>query len=135
MERDISIIEPYKKFEIGEFSIKSAPVDHSLPGASAFICEGDDDTIVYTGDLRFHGRNPQLTHKFVKKAKKACPTIMISEGTRIDKNTNVSEEEIEKRACKKIINSKGLVVVNYPVRDLDRMLTFYKVANDTDRKL
>lgn len=135
VERDIRIVEPYKKFEIGEFSIRSAPVDHSLPGASAFICEGDEETIVYTGDLRFHGRNPKLTHKFVQKAKKVCPTIMISEGTRIDTNTNVSEEEIETRAYERIINSKGLVVVNYPVRDLDRMLTFYKVAQDTDRKL
>ena len=32
-------------------------------------------------------------------------------------------------------NTKGLVVVNYPVRDLDRLLTFYKVAQDTERKL
>ena len=84
VERDIRIVEPYKKFEIGEFKIKTAPVDHSLPGASAFISESDDETIVYTGDLRFHGRNPELTHKFVEKARKANPTIMISEGTTIE---------------------------------------------------
>ena len=135
VERDIRIVKPYKKFELGKFSIKSAPVDHSLPGASAFICESDDETIVYTGDLRFHGRNPELTHHFVKEARKANPTIMISEGTRIDTDTNVSEEEIENRASEEIINHRGLVVVNYPVRDLDRLLTFYKVAQDTDRKL
>ncbi len=135
VERDIRIVEPYKKFDIGKFSIQLAPVDHSLPGASAFICEGDDETIVYTGDLRFHGRNPELTRKFVKKARKVNPTVMISEGTRIDKNTNISEEKIEERASNVIMNTKGLVVVNYPVRDLDRLLTFYKVAQDTDRKL
>jgi ribonuclease J len=135
VERDIRIVEPYKAFEIGDFSIKAAPVDHSLPGACAYISENGEETMVYTGDLRFHGRNPELTHKFVKKAKKANPTIMISEGTRIDKKENVNEEEIEKRAVKEVTNCKGLVVVNYPVRDLDRLLTFYKVAQDTDRKL
>lgn len=135
VERDIRIVEPYKEFEIGEFSIKAAPVDHSLPGASAFISKSDEDTIVYTGDLRFHGRNPELTHKFVKEAKKSNPSILISEGTRIDKDENVSEEEIERRAFTEVTNCKGLVVVNYPVRDLDRLLTFYKVAQDADRKL
>lgn len=135
VERDIRIVEPYKKFEIGEFKIKTAPVDHSLPGASAFISESDDETIVYTGDLRFHGRNPELTHKFVEKARKANPTIMISEGTRIDNTSNVSEEDIEKRAVNEIASCRGLVVVNYPIRDLDRLVTFFKVAQDTDRKL
>jgi len=135
VDRDIRIVEPYKGFDIGDFHIKAAPVDHSLPGASAFISENGEETMVYTGDLRFHGRNPELTHKFVKEAKKANPTIMISEGTRIDQDTNISEEDIEERAVKEVAACKGLVVVNYPVRDLDRLLTFYKVAQDTDRKL
>lgn len=135
VDRDINIAKPYKNFEIGDFSIKSAPVDHSLPGASAFICENQDETIVYTGDLRFHGRHPELTRKFVKEAKKAKPTIMISEGTRINNEENISEIDIEKRAVDTVERCKGLVVVNYPVRDLDRLLTFYKVAEDTERKL
>lgn len=135
VDRDIHIMDPYKKFEIGDFSIKSAPVDHSLPGASAFICENQDETIVYTGDLRFHGRHPELTRKFIKEAKKAKPTIMISEGTRIDSDRNISEIDIEKRAVDTVERCNGLVVVNYPVRDLDRLLTFYKVAEDTGRKL
>jgi ribonuclease J len=106
IERNMRIVEPYKKFEIGDFQIKSAPVDHSLPGASAFIVEGEDETIVYTGDLRFHGRNPELTRKFVKEAAKASPTIMISEGTRIDQDENVSEDDIEQRASSEIANIK-----------------------------
>jgi ribonuclease J len=135
VDRDLRFVKPYKKFEIGDFSIKSTPVDHSLPGASAFICENEDETIVYTGDLRFHGRHPELTHKFIKEARKSKPTIMISEGTRIDSSRNISETEIEERAINTVNKYKGLVVVNYPVRDLDRLLTFYKVAEDTERKL
>ncbi len=135
VDRDIHVVKPYQKFEIGNFKIKSAPVDHSLPGATAYIGENEEDTIVYTGDLRFHGRHPELTNKFVKEAKKSNPTIMISEGTRIDSQTSVNEFDIEKRAVESVNRCQGLVVVNYPVRDLDRLLTFYKVAEDTDRKL
>ena len=135
LERVVNIVEPYKNFEIGNFTIRSAPVDHSLPGASAFIMENNDETTVYTGDLRFHGRKPHITNKFVKEAKKSNPNIMISEGTRIDNPSTETEEDIEINAKNLISDFKGLVIVNFPVRDLDRLLTFYKVAKDTDRTL
>lgn len=135
VERNINVVKPYKTFQIGDFKVKSAPVDHSLPGASAYILECDDENIVYTGDLRFHGRNPQITHKFVKEAKKSSPNIMISEGTRIDSNSNTTEEDIEKQAKSVISDFKGLVIVNYPLRDFDRLVTFYNVAKETDRTL
>jgi ribonuclease J len=134
-ERKLNIIEPYKNFEIGDFKIKSAPVDHSLPGASAFILENNNETVVYTGDLRFHGRKPEMTNKFVKEAKKSNPHTMISEGTRIDSPTSETEEDIEIQAKNLIDGFKGLVIVNFPIRDLDRLLTFYKVAKDSDRIL
>jgi ribonuclease J len=135
IDRDIEIIEPYEKFQIGEFNIKSAPVDHSLPGATGYIASNDEDTIVYTGDLRFHGRQPELTEKFVQEAKKSKPTAMICEGTRIKRHEHITEFEIEKNAVDIISNSKGLVVVNFPVRDLDRLVTFYKAAQETNRQL
>jgi len=69
IKRDVKVIKPYKNFEIGNFKIKSVSVDHSLPGACGYIIESDDDTIIYTGDLRFHGRRPKTTKKFVKKAR------------------------------------------------------------------
>ena len=134
VDREINITQPYQPFELGDFKITSLPVDHSLPGAAAYIAE-NDQTLVYTGDLRFHGRNPELTRKFVKKAKKAQPAVMLCEGTRIGSNSNTSEEDIEKKAIKTVNDSKGLVLVNYPVRDLDRLVTFYNVAKKTDRKL
>ena len=135
IERNLNIVEPYKNFEIGDLTLKSAPVDHSLPGASAFILENNDETIVYTGDLRFHGRKPEITKKFVKEAKTANPNVMISEGTRIDSSSTETEEDIEIKAKNIIADFKGLVIVNFPVRDLDRLLTFYRVAKETERKL
>lgn len=135
LKRELNIVDPYKNFEIGNFTIRSAPVDHSLPGAAAFIIENSEETIIYTGDLRFHGRRPEITKKFVKEAKKANPNVMISEGTRIDSPITETEEDIEIRAKNIISEFKGLVIVNFPVRDLDRLLTFYKVAKDSDRTL
>ena len=135
IRRDVKIIKPYKKFEIGEISVIFAPVDHSLPGATGHIIETSEEAIVYTGDLRFHGRRQKESEKFVKKAKKASPTTMITEGTRINSNKNITEADIEEKATGIISDFKGFVVVDYPVRDLDRLLTFYNVAKNTDRTL
>lgn len=135
VDRDIRILKPYKEFEIGRFRLKSVPVDHSLPGAMGYIADDGEETIVYTGDLRFHGRQPELTQKFTSIAGKSDPTIMLSEGTRIKSTHNTSEEDIERSAIDEVNRSKGLVMVNYPMRDLDRMVTFYNVARQTDREL
>jgi len=133
--REIRILEPYKDSEIGDYTVKSIPVDHSLPGASGYILESGTDAVVYTGDIRFHGRNPHLSGKFIKEARKINPTVMISEGTRIDTEVNVTEQDVEDKSREVVLNHKGLVIVNFPVRDLDRLMTFHQVACGTDREL
>lgn len=136
MERDIRLLKPYHPQEVGEVKIISVPVDHSLPGATAYFLETDTESLIYTGDLRFHGRNSRLTRKFVKKACKFSPTIIISEGTRIGRRgENLTEKFIEEKATHLVDNAQGHVLVNYPIRDLDRFLTFYQVARNTDRTL
>lgn len=135
VDRDIRVLKPYHGYEIGEFEVQMVPVDHSLPGAAGYITDNGEDTIVYTGDLRFHGRQPELTHKFVEVARDSNPTIMLSEGTRIGSESNISETDIEKKAIEEVGKARDLVMVNYPMRDLDRLQTFFNVARETDRKL
>ncbi len=133
--RDIEIIEPYKDFALGDFTITPAPVDHSLPGSCAFLAQKDHDRIVYTGDFRFHGKREHETWKFVKEARKFSPDILITEGTRIDSTKNVLETDIQEKVTKLALSHGGLIIVNYPIRDLDRFYTFYHAAKASDRTL
>jgi ribonuclease J len=135
VDRELHITQPYQEFQVGDFQIQPAPVDHSLPGAAAYLAENEEGMMVYTGDLRFHGRQPELTHQFVKKARKAQPTTLLCEGTRINSTGNTREEDIQRKAEDVVNDFRGLVVVNYPVRDLDRLVTFHQVAGNTDRQL
>ena len=77
----------------------------------------------------------KLPKNLLKKQKRPNPTVMISEGTRIDSPSTETEEDIEIKAKNLIADFKGLVIVNFPVRDLDSLLTFYNVAKETDRTL
>jgi ribonuclease J len=135
IERNYQIVEPYKKYSIGNIEFQAFPIDHSLPGALAFVVYSNEGKIAYTGDLRFHGRRSNLTREFVNRAKNEGIDILFSEGTRIDEEINESEEDVEEKAEEVIRKTDGLVIVNYPLRDLDRMQTFFNVAKKTGRKL
>ena len=124
-----------KKFRIGDLKITPVPVDHSLPGACAYIIETSAGNIVYTGDLRFHGRNAAFSRDFVKKASKARPVLMLCEGTRIGSESIDSEKGVLDDAADTISETKALSIVNYPIRDLDRMATFKEAAEVNDRRL
>ena len=42
--------------QIGDLSVTAYPVDHSAFGAVAYLIEHGGKRLLYTGDLRFHGR-------------------------------------------------------------------------------
>lgn len=45
------------------FEISAHPVDHSIPGAIAYILRGET-IVAYTGDFRLHGKREQSTREF-----------------------------------------------------------------------
>jgi ribonuclease J len=46
-----------------------------------------------------------------------------------------SEEYVKEVAKQRVEKTNGLVVVNFPARDTDRMQSFFQVAHQTDRAL
>lgn len=124
-----------KGFEIGDMKVEPVPVNHSLPGAYGYIVSSGGKTIVYTGDIRFHGWGGELTEKFIERARKASPDILICEGTRVNETNLETEESVKEKSKKVIEKTNELVIVNFPVRDLDRMNTFHEIAKETGRKL
>lgn len=130
--------------ELVSLTVEMVPVDHSLPGACAFIVYSDEGNVVYSGDLRFRGLNGEKSDEFVKKAKKAEPKFFICEGTRInckedsekeseEGSEEGSEEKVEKK-IKGLIPEEGLVFVEHPKRDIDRIKTIYESANHNNRE-
>ena len=124
------------KFSIDDIEVEPIHVDHSIPGSYGFIIYTSEGAIVYTGDLRMHGTHSEMTEDFVSKAIEVKPVAMITEGTRInEKKTGESEESVYAKAKEEISRTKGLAIVDFNFKDVDRFRTFYKVARETDRKL
>ena len=142
---------------IGSLNVEMIRVDHSLPGASAYIIRTSKGTIAYTGDLRFHGKHPEYTKNFVERAASEDIDLLITEGTRVARKQDLKKEE--KRKKEGIYDNttpddfetegdieagvgnyisgvgNGMVIVNFPERDIDRLMSFYRAAVDSDRIL
>ncbi|MFZ2414295.1 MAG: MBL fold metallo-hydrolase [Candidatus Cryosericum sp.] len=133
----------------GGCSVTAFPVDHSVPGACAYLIEHEGGTLVYSGDLRFHGRMGQVTRDTVSRLAAAHPDALLIEGTNLRGNNSFaakepafarrftfwSEQEVEGKALEEVQQAHGLVIADFGMKDLDRLMTFQRIAKDTGRRL
>jgi len=117
------------------FNLRCFPVDHSIPGACAWGIETSSGWIIYSGDLRLHGKRAEFTKRFIEQASSLHPRALILEGTNVERESNVSEQEVYENGIKAVAGSNSLVIADFSPRDVDRLLTFLQVAKDTGRKL
>jgi ribonuclease J len=136
-------VHAYNTFRTGDrikkdgIEVEPIHVDHSVPGAYGFIIHTSKGAIVYSGDLRLHGPAKNMTNEFIQKASESKPIALIIEGTRLgrkEKGENFTEAMVRKASDKIVSKSKNLVICTFYGRDIDRIMTFYKVAKDNDRK-
>lgn len=81
-------------------------------------------SIAYTADVRYHGRRPLDTQRFVERWAESDVDIMLCEGTRVNVESSKTEKDVEDDAGSLMNTTRGLVVCSYPPRDLDRVLSF-----------
>lgn len=118
-----------------DLPITCFPVDHSIPGACSWAIETTSGWVVYSGDLRAHGKRSANTIAFVNAARNLRPKALIMEGTNVDRMSNNPESEVYSNALKIIRQAHGLVIADFSPRDVDRLLTFLHIAQETGRKL
>ncbi len=124
-----------KDRECCNFKLRCFPVDHSIPGACAWGIETSSGWVIYSGDLRLHGKRGQLTARFIEEAARLKPRALILEGTNVRRQSNIAEADVYQNARRAIADADGLVIADFSPRDVDRLLTFLQVARETGRKL
>lgn len=119
---NISVID--KEIQIGDFTIIPHEVDHSASGAFAFEILYKNNKILYTGDLRFHGRVAYLSKK-LSKIKDVDYLIM--EGSTLGRpDTKIKTEEDVFEEMTEVFKTDKLTLVTFSSQNLDRFITVYK---------
>jgi len=116
-------------------NVKSFPVDHSVYGATAWAVETSAGWVVYSGDLRLHGKFGHLTRRFAEEAAKLNPAALIIEGTRIANDSSPTEANVLDACVAAAVETRALVVADFGPRNVERLISFLEVARASKRRL
>jgi ribonuclease J len=121
--------------ELPPFRILPLRVDHSAYGALAFLIEAEGRRVLYTGDLRAHGRKPGMLRTLCAQAARGPLDALITEGTLLgsERSAGRSEHQLEDVAADEMRNAQGLVLTSFSAQHIDRFVTFYKAARKAGR--
>ena len=130
------LLVPGEPVTVGAFRVTAYPVDHSVFDAMAFLVEADGQRLLYTGDLRFHGRKPGMARQLAKIAKAAPLDALVIEGTRLGgraSESNLSERDLETQVCADMRAAPGVVLAMYSPLNVDRFVTCFRAARRARR--
>jgi len=120
-------------FECGAFKVTPHLVDHSACGAYAFSVEAGGKRILYSGDLRDHGKKSKTFPMLIKDVPKGIDAVLL-EGTMLGREGTVrTEEELYEETVQICRETKGPVLACQSGQNIDRLCVFFKAAKRTGR--
>ena len=128
-------IAPEAPTRIGDFVGTAYSVDHSAFDSVAFLIEADGKRLLYSGDLRLHGRKTGMIKQLLAGVASKPVDVLIMEGTHFSgqREAGCTEEELEDRIWGHIRAVPGLVLANFSPMHVDRLVSFYKAARRAKR--
>jgi ribonuclease J len=131
------ILTPRKPQRMGDFSVTAFLVDHSSYGSVAFLIEAGGKRIVYSGDLRLHGRKPGMAKVLLKAIRKAPLDLLIMEGTSLSRGREpgLSEKDVETLLVNSLKQTPGLALAMFSPQNVDRLVSYYRAAVRSGRTL
>ena len=117
--REMIALEAGATVTVGQIQVTILPVDHDAYGAAALLIKTPDAFLTYTGDLRLHGYDRELTEAFCKQAKGT--DLLMMEGV------SISFDEREEEPDTQVMTSEQALIdrlVELVTENPQRQLTF-----------
>ena len=131
--KEPKIFKAEEEFFIGDIKITPYLCDHSAFDSYMFSLDCEGKRMLYTGDFRSNGR--KSFEPLLRKLPKV--DVLITEGTNLSNNKigkiNLTEKELEKKGIELLEGNDKPVFVLMAATNIDRIVTFYKIANATKR--
>ena len=132
------ILEPRKPTRIGDITVTGLPVDHSAFDSMALMIEADGKRLLYSGDLRMHGRKRGMARALFQFVVKKPVDVLLMEGTNLSKEAQRlrwtgTEAELEEELFKAITRWYFPVLANFSPQHIDRFVSFYRATRRAGR--
>lgn len=130
----------------GPFTVTPYLVDHSAFDSYALLLEAGGRRLLYSGDVRGHGRKKSLFEAMIQDPPKDVD-VLLMEGTHVSdpptaaapshgsQHGAASEDALEVRMRDLFTATAGLPVVVSSAQNIDRLVTVYRAARRADRIL
>lgn len=133
-----NICHPGRTFRIGDIRVTPFNVDHSTFDALAFLVEAGGKRLLYSGDLRLHGRKPGMACELVRRISAQPLDALVMEGTHLGSGRpacGLSERDMEIEAARRTTTTPGIALAMFSPLNLDRLVTYFRVAIRARRTL
>lgn len=117
----------------GPFTITPIAVDHSAYESYALLVEAGGRRLLYSGDLRAHGRKPGMWRRLIEDPPRDVHALVL-EGTTLSRTqAGISEQQVEERAAQIATATRGMVLAFYSGQNIDRLVSLYRAARRAGR--
>ena len=125
---------PGREVVIGDFRVTAFSVDHSVFGSVALLIEADGQAVLYSGDIRLHGRKKRMARQLWAALENKTVDVLVMEGTHLGsaRSEGMDEYELEEEIVRQI-KPDGLVLASFSPQHIDRLVAFIRVAKRTGR--
>ena len=126
---------PERPIVIGDFTITPYSVDHSIFSCVALLIETEGKRILYSGDLRLHGRKPGMHRRLIESLNDRPIDLLLMEGTHFGfpDGKRITEYELENSIVQEVANAPGIVLATFSPQHVDRLVGFIRAAKKTGR--
>lgn len=126
--------------EIGGLAITAIPVDHAAPDSRAILVEADGQRLLYTGDLRAHGRTGFRFDNMLQDERPHGVDWLLVEGTTLGSSGGSHGLRSEADAEDELVDlgrerADSLVSVVASGQNLDRLVSCLRAAKRSGRQL
>ena len=145
---DLQVLPVYEPLRLGRsgpdpagsLMVTAIPVDHAAPDSRALLCEADGERLLYTGDLRAHGRTGFRFENLLADERVRGVDWLLCEGTTLGSSGGShglrAEADVEERLVELARRNRDkLVAVAASGQNLDRLVSCYRAALRANRLL
>ena len=123
--------------QMGPFTVTPISIDHSAHDSYCLLIEANGKRLLYSGDIRAHGRKAELFQRLVNNPPPDID-VLICEGTQIGRIPDFAyrdEAAVATRMTELFKASKGMCLVWCSGQNIDRIASVFEATKESGRQL